>query len=65
PEFPCSRWDNIITGQPVNFDVVLPNIYAGPGPATVTTASDWLSASNHLAQAYRFAFLHRTHELEA
>ncbi|KAG2039691.1 hypothetical protein BDR03DRAFT_859453, partial [Suillus americanus] len=31
----------------------------------ITTALDWLSARNRPAQAYRFAFLHRTLELDA
>lgn len=64
PEFPYSEWDNIITGQPVNLDVVLCDVYAGPEPATVTTASDWLAAWRRLAEAYRFAFPHRKSELD-
>lgn len=43
PEFPYSEWDNIIIGQPINLDVVLSDVYAGPGPVTITTAPDWLS----------------------
>ncbi|KAG1806068.1 uncharacterized protein BJ212DRAFT_1282876 [Suillus subaureus] len=41
PELPYFEWDDIIAGQPVNLDIVLSDIYAGSGSATVATALDW------------------------
>ncbi|KIK38598.1 hypothetical protein CY34DRAFT_14951 [Suillus luteus UH-Slu-Lm8-n1] len=55
PEFPHSEWDNITIGQPINLDVVLSDVHAGPGPATVTTAPDSLSPWSRLARVCRFA----------